>query len=303
MIQCKKCKKIFKLQKGLDYHHNKTNNCLNKCNICLKKFTTKYGLSKHESIVCKQKYECILCDKVYSTKYNLSVHICDKNNHICDNNDQNIGEILKNLPNDKQIVIIQNIQNINNEIENKININNEIDNKKINIDNKKININNNFFDTQPKRFLFDYVVKEDDKRGLLEIDGYSEEIADMYMYEEEKFKKQSKDIIYKYDKDKLQVEGMKILFTRLQKDPTNRNVMIRKSKSGKCYIYDTEWIEKKLQEIITKICKRLCDTLYDQETSLNHFIRLVFGSQPNRYIELRKHIEEEIINVKQNLIN
>ena len=188
------------------------------------------------------------------------------------------------------------INNSNNEDNKKINIKNEVNN------NSKNRMKNNFFDSKPKRFMFDYVVKEEDTKDLLEMDEYSEELADMYMYEEDQFKKQGKDIIYKYDKDKLQVEGMKILFTRLQKDPNNRNVMVRKSKSGKCYIYDTEWVEKKLQEIITKICNRLCDTLYNKETSLNHFVRLVLGSQPRRYVELRRHIEDEIINIKQNLI-
>ena len=296
MNVCNKCNKNFINENSLIQHNVKNPNCINKCSICLKIFSSNKTLKKHENIVCKQRFMCIYCNNIYTTKYRVKEHICKHNQNFAlkniPKNDQNIGEILKNIPKDKQIVIIQNISNSNNDID----INNEINN------NSKNRMNNNFFDTQPNRFMFDYIVKEDDKRGLLEIDGYSEEIADMYMYEEEKFKKQSKDIIYKYDKDKLQVEGMKILFTRLQKDPTNRNVMIRKSKSGKCYIYDTEWIEKKLQEIITKICKRLCDTLYDQETSLNHFVRLVFGSQPKRYIELRKHIEEEIINVKQTLI-
>jgi hypothetical protein len=192
---------------------------------------------------------------------------------------------LKNIPDNKIVNI-----NIN------INSNNIEDNKKI---KNEININSknkiNFLDTKPINFRADYKEKEEYKE-LLKLDDYSEEMADLYMYEEEKFKKeQPKDLIYKYDKEALQVEGMKILFTKLQEDPDNRNVMIRKTKSGKCYIYETEWVENELQKIITKICNKLCDCLYDKETSLNYFMRLVIGSQPRRCKELRTHIEKEII--------
>ena len=128
------------------------------------------------------------------------------------------------------------------------------------------------------------------------MDDYNEEIADKYMYEEEQFRNEHRELICKYDKEVLQSKGMEVLFTKLQQDPINRNVMIRKTKSGKCYIYNAEWVEEKLQKIITKICNKLCDTLYDTETSTNHFIRLVLGSQSKRCKELRKHIENEIIN-------
>ena len=148
-------------------------------------------------------------------------------------------------------------------------------------------MNNNFFNTTPKNFMFDYVVSDEIKNSysdLIKMDDYSEELADKYMYEENKFKdEQSRDIIYKYDKEALQVEGMKILFTKLQNDPTNRNIMIRKSKSGKCYMYDSQWVEKKLQKIIVKICNKLCDALYDKETSLNHFSNFAVGEVTNSY--------------------
>jgi len=72
----------------------------------------------------------------------------------------------------------------------------------------------------------------------------------------------------------------------IQKDSENRNVIIKKSKSGKCQVYDSEWTkgwnEEQLKKITTKICNKVCDTLFDRDTSLNHFIRLVLGSQPKR---------------------
>ena len=156
--------------------------------------------------------------------------------------------------------------------------------------------------SKPKNFMFDYNLDNVEIEDLKNLTSYSEDLADKYMYEEDQFKKLHRDIVYKYDKEKLEIEGMKILFTRLQKDPMNRNVMIKKSKSGECYIYQTDWVEKRLQMIITKICNKLCDTLYDKETSMNHFFRLVIGSQPRRYTELRKHIEDEILNVKSEKI-
>jgi len=120
------------------------------------------------------------------------------------------------------------------------------------------------------------------------------------MYFEDKFRKEQNDeIIRKYDKEPLQVEGMKLLFEEIQKEPNNRNVIIKKTKSGKCQIYDSEWTkgwnEEQLKKMTTKICNKVCDTLFDKDTSLNHFIRLVLGSQPKRCMELRKHIHNELM--------
>jgi hypothetical protein len=127
-------------------------------------------------------------------------------------------------------------------------------------------------------------------------------MADKYMYEEKDFRECHKNFVYQYDKDNLETEGMKILFTKLQMDPRNRNVMIQKSKSGKCYVYETQWVQKELQKIITKVCGKLCNTIYDKNTSMNHFFHLVTGSQPRRCMELRKHIEDEILNTKGKLL-
>ena len=321
MLSCDKCKKIFKSLNGFETHKKNTN-CDNKCPICLKKYKTKQSLKRHESVVCKQKFECYECEKKYSTKYKLRDHKCvakylrlmkekeDKENDKKDNRvfvPKDVQEMIDKMPNDKNIVIINNNNNTNysninndNKVNNQLNIDNKVNNQ-LNIDNKVMK--NNFFDTNPKHFGFDYkAIDVEEIKKLSDMNDYTEEFADMYMYEEEDFKKQQKDIIYKYDKEALQVRGMKMLFTKLQDDPVNRNVMVRKTKSGNCYVYEREWIEQKLQKIITKICNKLCDTLYDKETSMNHFIRLVLGSQPKRYIELRKHIEDEIINNKGKLI-
>jgi len=273
----------------------------NRCLICLKYYSTKGSLKRHEKVVCKQKFECNRCMYLYSSRQRLQTHVC-KNTEVINKNVGILGNLPDNLPNDKQIIIYNYITNeTNNNSKNETNNNskNELNNKT----NNKNKIMNNFLGTKPKNFMFDYITEGIQMNDLKNIDGYEEDLADKYMYEEEDFKKMSRDIVYKYDKEKLETEGMKILFTRLQKDPMNRNVMIRKSKSGKCYIYETEWIEQKLQKIIIKICNRLCDTLYDKETSMNHFFRLIIGSQPRRYNELRKHIEEEILNMKGGNVN
>jgi len=237
-----------------------------------------------------------MCTKIYSTKNNLQVHKCKNKSDYMSDDLVNISNIIKEIPDvkDKQIVINITNNNINSN-NNKQNVKNV---KNVN-SNNKISNKVNFFDTNPKNFMFDYNVSDNIKNEfthLLKLDEYNEEIIDKYMYEEENFRKEHRELLCKYDKEVLQSKGMEVLFTKLQQDPINRNVMIRKTKSGKCYIYNAEWVEEKLQKIITKICNKLCDTLYDKETSTNHFIRLVLGSQPKRCKELRKHIENEIIN-------
>jgi len=304
-MNCNKCDKFFHKKTDLIKHNERNVNCQNRCPICLKYYSSKRTLKNHESIVCKKKFECQTCYNIYTTKNILQNHKCISSEI---QNDK-VNNILRNMPNDKQINI-NNINIYNNEI-NEINNNeiNEINNNEINeINNKNIEINhnsknkilNNFLTTTPVNFSnFEYKVRKD--LGALipkfiKMGDYTEELADQYMYEEKKFKQvQNEDIIRKYDKEPLQVEGMKQFFTELQKDVENRNVVIKKSKSGKCYVYEKEWEKKQLKEITKKICNKVCDTLFDIETSMNHFMRLILGSQPKRYTELKKHIHKEIM--------
>lgn len=284
---CLKCNKSFKSNQGLSNHNSRNPNCMNKCSICLKTYVNQQSLKRHSSINCKQKYECKECFNTFSTRHNLHIHEikCLQLNKKDMNHD--ISKIIENLPDKKGI-------NVNIKI---VNVNNVNSNNKIKITNNK----NTFFEKEPVNFRFGYVKEENiDYKELSLIDGYNENMADMYMYEENKFKEeQPKDMIYKYEKENLKVQGMQLLFTQLQKNPKNRNTRIKKTKSGKCYIYDKEWIEEKVQTIITKICCNLCDLLYDKETSVNHFIRLVIADQPRRLSELRKHIEEEIVRINE----
>ena len=91
-----------------------------------------------------------------------------------------------------------------------------------------------------------------------------------------------------------------MLHTELQKNPNHQNTRIKKSKSGKCFIFNNgEWTEVPLQKTITKICSKLCDSLYDTETSVNHFLREMISSQPKRMSALRKHIEKNIIELQK----
>jgi len=271
----------------------------NRCLICLKYYSNKANLKRHEKVVCKQKFECNLCLRLYSSRQQINIHKCKpkKNNNQIEltQNDLTQNDLINNLPNDRQIIINNNNNNVYN-ITNETNTNskNELNNNSKN-DNKVMN--NNFMNTDPKNFNFDYIIKE----GLLNniskyinMDGYKEEEADQFMYEEDKFKQQDEEVRRKYEKDPLKVEGMKEFFTELQKEPNNRNVVIKKSKSGKCQVYDTSWNEKGLKDITTKLCNKVCDTLFDKETSINHFMREVMGSQPGRCRMLRNHIQKEI---------
>ena len=276
-----------------------------RCPICLKYYSTKGNLKMHETVVCKKKFECIECMKLYSSKQRLTTHKCkpppsdisniSENDNIINGN-TDIANILKNILNDRPVNIIV---NNNNHISNS---NSNNDNSKTETNNIENNTNNtmNFLDTKPKSFQC--YVDTGGYEELANLHDYEEKLADMYVYEEANFRKLHKDIVHKYDKEALQVEGMKLLFTKLQQDPNNRNAMIRKTKSGNCYIYEKDWVEKKLKKIITRICNNLCDKLYDKEKSMNHFMRLVLGSQPKRVMELRKHIETEILNNKKRLV-
>jgi len=321
---CNRCKKIFTSEKRLTTHLNKYPNCTNKCSICRKTFSSPQMLKTHKiKITCHPKYECAKCNVIFDTRYKLNFHDCkilNPNSNYADGlinriensnmqinvedilNSENMKKIIENPTSEKQVIIVTNnyINNLNNNSNNNSNNNtnnNNTNNANTNIKKTKKYIKNNFFETCPRNFEYGYLSKEEDIKKFSQLHDYKEEDADAYMYDEDNFKEDKpKDLIYKYDKETLQVEGMKLLFSKLQEDPMNRNVMIRKTKSGKCFIYDKVWIEEKLQKIITRICNKLCDYLYDKNTSLNHFIRLVIGSQPSRYMELRKHIEQEIIN-------
>ena len=307
MEKCEKCEKIFK---NLNHHNKKNPNCCNRCFICLKYFKSKKGLSKHEFVICKQKFECSDCLYKYSSRQRLKSHKCNLIKKVLPNDNQiNIipNDLIKNLHGDKNI-IINPIYNINNEMntnsKNELNNNNknELNNNSKNDNSKNDNskkVLNNFMNTEPKNFNFDYIIKESLRNEMskyINMDGYKEEEADQFLYEEDKFKNQDEDIRRKYEKEPLHIEGMKEFFSELQKEPKNRNVVIKKSKSGKCHVYDTSWNEKKLKDITTKICNKVCDTLFDKDSSTNQFIREVIGSQPGRCRLLRKHIQEEIKN-------
>ena len=264
----------------------------NRCQICLKSYSTKGSLKRHDKVICQQKFECLDCLRQYKSRRQLNIHKCNKVNNKIDNikNDTRIVDILKNIPNDKQVNINININETNNS-NNKVELNNNSKNK---VETK---IMNNFLNTEPKNYRFDYLIKEELRNEMMKyinMDGYKEEEADKFMYEEDKFKELDEDIKRKYEKEPLKLEGMKEFFSKLQEESNNRNVVIKKSKSGKCYVYDTSWNEKKLKTIITKLCNKVCDTLFDTESSVNHFIREIIESQPGRCRELRKHIQTEI---------
>ena len=258
--QCQKCKKDF-TKGGLQQHKTKVPNCTNKCYICLKKYTNQQTLKRHESVACKQRYECVTCDKIYNEKYDLKYHKC------IDNKQENVSEIIPNIKN--------------------------------NIDNKKLMIKNNFLESQPKWLDFGY--DEEKHKNYSEYnEEFTEEMADMYMYEEDKFKEKYKEEIVLFEKKTLELEGFKMLHTELQKDLKYQNVRIKKSKSGKCHIYNRNgWEEIALQKGITKVCSKLCNSLYDKETSVNQFLNLVIGSQPRRMTDLRKHIEQNIMDLNK----
>lgn len=304
MYNCNKCNKNF-TKRGLEQHKTKIPNCIYKCTICLKIYASQQSLKKHSYIICKQRYECEKCNKIFKLKYDKNFHKCFVNEDITKNvsedntktkdisESKEILDLIKDIPisDNKHIVIIHNNNN---------NIYNNIYNKEINSNNNnKINNNNNkinFLETNPK--WLNYGFDDNKYKNYSKYnEDFNEEMADMYLYEEESFKKKYKEEIVLFEKKTLELEGFKILHTELQKDPKYQNVRIKKSKSGKCYIYNGKWEEIPLHKAITKICSKLCNSLYDKETSVNQFLNLVIGSQPRRMTALRKHIEENIIKI------
>jgi hypothetical protein len=313
---CEKCGKTFKSLQKLNNHVNKII-CVHQCNICLKTFTRKETLINHTKKV--------KCNKTIIKSDNLPI----KNINIPDIN-FNIPDI-KNLPNDRNIIINNNnnyyinndnkVTNVENKvIDNKVTnvdnkiidnkVTNNIDNKVTNIDNKvtnnidnKVTNNNvkitNFFQTNPKRH-FNYPYEESIEliNELLKLDdAYDEMLIDMFNHEDD-FQDKYPELHKKYN-DSLQVNGLKKLFTLIQQDPENRNIMIKKIKSGKCFVYESKWIERELQASITTLCKKLCNCLYNRITSPNtneHVNTIIHAPKDKgKYIELRKHIENEII--------
>lgn len=307
MVKCLECDYDFTSIERLNKHRKKYSNCSNKCSRCLHKFSSLINLKKHKTIKCKKRYECIKCKKSYSSGFRLKKHIC--NSQKIENN-QDI--IIDYNPKQKQVNAIQEI--IDNNPNRNIVINNYYDNSKINNveikDNKIQNVQNNiqnnqvnFLKTTPRNFNFDYNVSEALKQRIpefIKMDGYEEDIADKYMYEVEEYEKLSNEIKNKYNKEPINTKGMIEFFKELQKDEKNRNVIIQKSKSGKCYVFEfTKWKEKDLKETIPNIYKKLCDNMHDIETSLNHYLRENIKEKPKRFTELKKAVENEILQLSK----
>lgn len=311
MVKCNKCNKEF-TERGLLQHRTKRPNCINKCPICLKVFTTAQSLKRHEIVKCKPRYQCNYCDKTYNLKNDLKRHQfrCNENTVEINKTQEDLKEdpelekiqgelsnIVKNMPNDKNITMNIHIYQDNKKIDNSKIDNRQIDNRKVIVKNTK----NKFLETTPKAFTFEYKNDEKYKEYAKHNEEFDEELANLFYWKEEEFKEtQTKETLMHYTKQKLEFEGFKMLHNELQKYPEYQNVRIKKAKSGKCYIYDGSWREVPLQKTITQVCQKLCNSLYDKETSVNQFINLLIKEQPRRMQTLRQYIEQNIIDLNYN---
>lgn len=309
MVKCIKCNYDFQNTDRLKRHEEKYPNCINRCLICLKYFATAATLRRHSSVNCKQKFECEKCLKHYTTKFRQKNHKCipiieeeqTDQKDIVIVNDKNkpnqleqIQQILENYPN--RNIVINNNNYYGNKIDNVEIKDNKIQNVQ-NVQNNQIN-QVNFLKTTPRNFNFDYNVSEELKQRIpefIKMDGYEEEIADKFMYETEEYEKLPDDIKNKYESKLVSTKGMIEFFKELQKDEKNRNVIIQKSKSGKCYVFEfTKWKEKDLKDYIPNIYKKVCNAMHDLESSLNHYLHEIIQEKPKKFIELKKAIEKEI---------
>lgn len=301
MDKCDICQKKFKSIIGLQRHktQNPNDSCIFKCINCFKLFSTKQSLRYHiNNVMCKKKFKCDICMMLFTRRQNMERHINKHNGQIepIHNQLNELNDIIKNIPDNKHVNInIGNIYNNSNNL-----INKEINNNNNKISNRMIN-NVNFLETKPNLFQLDYI-GDDILKNLVQYNEYiDEKMADTYLYEEKDFKENyTKEDFLFFEKKILEFEGCKMLFNELQKNSKNQNTRIKKSKSGTCYIYGSNgWEEMNLQKIITRISRKLCNFLYDRDTSVSEFINEIMITKPRRMTALRNYIEKGIINLNK----
>lgn len=285
---CTKCNKEFSSERYLKQHNSQNPNCVIKCEKCLKTFSSKQALRNHNKKKCKPLYKCTKCNKTYQSKYDCDYHRCQIDNTNNSMIPDNVQDIIANIPDNSNDKIQINIYNINS---------NNNNNNNINQVTNKFKVKQNFLETKP--ISLDSGYDEDNYKYLSEYNEHIEEkYADLYMNEEAKLKLEHKEMYDKFENDKLQLKGFQLLHTELQKNPKYRNVRIKKSKSGKCHVYTRNgWVEMSLQKGITKVCSKLCNSMYDKGSNVNYYLNLVISSQKKRIMELRKHIERNILNL------
>lgn len=302
MNVCKKCDRRFPNKQALSQHNSRNSNCTNKCSNCLYLFRDKRALTKHNLDDCEPRYQCEHCNIIYKSKYSLKYHLEDcpaKEPKKIQNENNNNMYLLEQLPEkDRKEInnVVQNIQGqggnqpvivqINN---NKIEINNNI--------NNKIKIKNNFMETKPNNFDYDRFDKIEYQKYSEHNEQFDEKLLDLYMNNERYFRENCKEHLHEFDKEKLNLDGFHLLHAELLKDPKHRNIRIKKSKSGKCFIYRGKWDEVPLKKTMIKLCGKLCNAMYDVDSNMYQYLRLVMASQPKRLTSLRKNIEKNILNL------
>lgn len=167
-----------------------------------------------------------------------------QNNDISNKLIEPVLNLLQNAPENKQMIV-----NINNNItynNNKVNSNNKII--------KKTTNNLQFLETNPDWIRYGYDIVNPEKY-IIHNEQFDEKITDAYLYEESLFKDQYKEAIVLYEKKSLELEGFKMLHNEILKDPKYQNVRIKKTKLGKCFIFDIgSWKETSLRTTITNVC-------------------------------------------------
>lgn len=307
MSSCSICNKNFKSNSGLKRHQTQHPNgsCVFECSNCFHVFTKKQNLDNHiQHIKCNKKFKCYECSMVFSRSFNLNRHIKTQHentiidiNDIDQNNINQIKELAEKVPG-LNITINHNHNHFN--IDNIDNSKKQINNGIINNNNQKVVNKISFFETKPRLFRLDYVGSEELKQLAEHDEDIDEELLQDYLGNKNFAEVRTKEERKQMEKQKLQLEGLKMIFSELQKDPRNRTARIKKSKSGKCYIYTEKgWEEEKLQKVITKITFKLCNFVYDPYTNKNQYICMISKGQPKRMSNLRKFIEAHIIELNK----
>lgn len=295
MFTCDKCNKSFSTKRARTQHSKKNPNCINQCDNCLNLFYDKRSLNRHKLTDCNTRYQCKNCNIIYKSKYSLKYHQEECTPQELNNKNTNTY-LLEELPEKDKKEINNVVQNLQEQVGNRPVIV-QINNNKIEINNNinKIKIKNNFMKTKPNNFDYDRFDNIEYQKYNEHNEQFDEKLLDLYMNNERYFRENCKKNLYEFDKEKLSLDGFTQLHAELLKDPRHQNIRIKKSKSGKCFVYRGKWDEAPLQKTMIKLCGKLCNSMYDVDSNMYQYLRLVMASQPKRLTSLRKNIEKNIL--------
>jgi hypothetical protein len=293
MIFCETCKRNFSQQQKLNYHM-KNVKCKLTCYNCLTEFENQGNYNRHiEEVDCKKRYRCQECETIYTLKRKYEKHIKLHKKYT-----KSEQKIYNNCNVHIYNGDVHNRNNVNNNNVNNVNNSQQIQNN-LNVQVKKKPRKKRepaFMKENPLsidcNFCIDHISEEQMEYYRSLDRKYDDKTLFEYMYGD--CENLSKEVVHDLDKLPVIKIGTKLFFKEILKNPVNRNVRERKKKSGKLYVYQGEWKEKKSKPIKKKISHKLNRQLYDISNITCQYNDLIMRSQPDRYKELFAFLGAEI---------